>query len=116
MDTSPFLPLPPVEFHVLLSLYEGERHGYGIIRDAEERSKGAEILDIGTTYRALRRMVDAGLIEPSERRPAPDRDDERRNYYRITRLGREVARAEATRMAALVSAARASRLLQARTT
>jgi DNA-binding PadR family transcriptional regulator len=108
---SEFRPVATVEFHILLSLSDGERHGYAMIREAEERTNGTDVLDIGTTYRALRRMVQTGLIEASTRRPAPDQDDERRNYYRITRLGREVARAEATRLASLVAAARTSQLL-----
>jgi DNA-binding PadR family transcriptional regulator len=112
MSAQEYLPLASVEFHVLLSLAEQERHGYGIIQDAEARTRGADSPDIGTLYRALRRMVDNGLIEASARRPAADQDDERRNYYRITKLGREVAKAEAARMASLVKAARASRLLQ----
>src|SRR5215471_8117483 len=95
------LPLRRVEFHILLSLASGERHGYGIIQDIEARGE-TSVPDVGTMYRALARMVDAGLIESSSRRPAPDRGDERRNYYRITSAGRRVARAEARRLGALV--------------
>ncbi len=106
-----FLPLRPVEFHILLSLAAGERHGYGIIQDAEAR--GATVLpDVGTLYRALRRMEDQGLIAAAERREAPDAGDERRNYYRITPLGLRVARAEAQRMAVLTRAARIGGLLE----
>lgn len=104
------LPLRPVEFHVLLSLAAGERHGYGILQDAEAR--GERILpDVGTVYRALRRMEEHGLIEASDRRPVADADDERRNYYRITPRGLRVARAEASRLAALTRAARLGGLL-----
>ena len=105
-----FLPLRPVEFDVLLSLAAGERHGYGIIQDAEARGHTI-VPDVGTLYRALRRMQDQGLIDASTRRQAPDAGDERRNYYRITPLGLRVARAEARRMAALTRAARLSGLL-----
>src|SRR5919198_13273 len=94
------LPLRRVEFHILLSLAAGERHGYGIIRDIEARDE-ASVPDIGTMYRALARMVEAGLIEASARRPAPDSGDERRNYYRITSAGMRAARAEARRIEAL---------------
>jgi DNA-binding PadR family transcriptional regulator len=105
-----FLPLRPVEFDILLSVAAGERHGYGIIQDAEGR--GAIIVpDVGTLYRALRRMQEQGMIVPSERREAPDAADERRNYYRITELGLQVARAEARRLAALMRAARLGGLL-----
>ena len=104
------LPLRRVEFHILLSLAAGERHGYGIIRDIEARSE-TPAPDVGTMYRALARMAEAGLIEAADRRPAPDSDDERRNYYRITSAGMRVARAEARRLAALTQAARLGGLL-----
>ena len=104
------LPLRPVEFHILLSLAGGERHGYGIIQDARER--GEAVPDIGTLYRALARMVDQRLIETAEVRPAPDADDERRNYYRITDAGLRVAKAEARRLDALTRAARIGGLLK----
>jgi DNA-binding PadR family transcriptional regulator len=104
------LPLRPVEFHVLLSLAAGERHGYGIIQDAERRGE-AMVPDVGTLYRALRRMQDQGLIEAADRREASDAGDERRNYYRITALGLRAARAEARRLAALTDAARLGGLL-----
>ena len=105
-----FLPLRPVEFHVLLSLAAGERHGYGIIRDAENRGD-AMALDVGTLYRALRRMKDRGLIEAANRRMAADAKDERRNYYRILPMGLGVAKAEARRLSALARAARQGGLL-----
>ena len=110
-----FLPLRPVEFDVLLSLAAGERHGYGIIQDAEARGLTA-VPDVGTLYRALRRMQDQGLIDAADRRAAADAGDERRHYYRITPLGHRVARAEAYRMAALARAAMASGLLEATAT
>ena len=106
-----FLPLRPVEFHVLLSLAAGERHGYGIILDIESRAE-TSVPDVGTLYRALHRMQDQGLIRASDRRPAQDMDDERRNYYRVTPLGMQVARAEARRLAALTQAARIGGLLE----
>lgn len=107
-----FLPLRPVEFDVLLSLSAGERHGYGIIQDAESRGLDA-VPDVGTLYRALRRMQDNGLIDESARRKAADANDERRVYYRITPLGRRVGQAEARRIAALARAAIDGGLLEA---
>src|SRR6185295_4101785 len=98
-----FLPLRPVEFHILLSLAAGERHGYGIIQDADARG---ESLDVGTLYRALARMTEQGFIVGSTRRAAADVGDERRNYYRITPRGLRVAQAEARRVAALAKEAR----------
>jgi DNA-binding PadR family transcriptional regulator len=108
--TSAQQPLRPVEFHILLSLAAGERHGYGITRDIEARGDAA-VPDVGTMYRALARMVDGGLIAATDRRPAPDADDERRNYYRLTDLGLRVAKAEARRLEALTRAARLGGLL-----
>ena len=110
-----YLPLRPVEFHVLLSLAAGERHGYGIIQDAETRGESS-VPDVGTLYRALRRMQDQGLIDAADRRQAPDVGDERRNYYRITAAGLRVAREEARRLEALTRAARLGGLLEARGT
>ena len=103
-------PLRRVEFHILLSLAGSERHGYGIIQDIQERGESS-IPDVGTMYRALARMVENGLIEAAVRRPAPDADDERRNYYRITERGLQVARAEARRLELLTRAARIGGLL-----
>src|SRR5688572_26967819 len=99
------LPLRGVEFHILLSLAAGERHGYGIIRDIEARGE-TSVPDVGTMYRALARMLDTGLIEAADRQTAADSGDERRNYYRVTNMGMRVARAEAQRLGALVQAAR----------
>ena len=103
-------PMRPVEFHILLTLAAGERHGYGIIQDIRARG-AATVPDVGTMYRALARMVENRLIEAAVRRPAPDADDERRNYYRITDVGLGVARAEARRLELLTRAARAGGLL-----
>ena len=104
------LPLRRVEFHILLSLAAGERHGYGIIRDIEARGE-TSVPDVGTMYRALARMLEAGLIEAAARQLAPDSGDERRNYYRITNAGMRLARAEARRLEALMQAARSGGLL-----
>lgn len=109
-------PLRPVEFEILLALAEGERHGYAIIQEVEARSDGAVRLETGTLYRALRRLVADGYAKPSTRKPASDatdggHDDERRRYYAITPAGRQVAAAEAARLARLVAAARSARLL-----
>lgn len=106
-----FLPLRPVELHVLLSLGRSPRHGYGVMQDAAERTGEEVIPDVGTLYRALRRMVDRGLIEPVEPPSATGEVDARRNYYGITTLGREVAAAEARRLSSLVDAARAGGFL-----
>ena len=106
-----FLPLRPVELEILITLAQGERHGYGIIQETESRSDGALRLETGTMYRALRRLVTEGLASPTTRRSSSDDDDERRRYYAITALGRKVAAAEAARLSRLVQAARAARLI-----
>ena len=99
-----------VEFHILLSLAAGERHGYGIIQDIEARGETA-VPDVGTMYRALARMLENGLIREGPRRAAADAGDERRNYYRITDAGMRAAQAEARRLEALLRAARSGGLL-----
>ena len=101
------LPLRPVVFHVLLSLADGERHGYAIVQDIVERSNGRVRLEPGNLYRHLKFMLDENLIEESERRPVAAKDDERRRYYRLTRFGRQVALAETSRLEALAADARA---------
>jgi len=106
-----YLPLTPVSFEILLTLAGGEQHGYAVMLDVERRTHGAISLHAGSLYRALNRLLEAGLIEELEERPDPAHDDERRRYYRLTRLGRDVARGEARRLAALVEAARQRQLL-----
>lgn len=113
-DPDALLPLKPVVFQVLLSLLDGERHGYGIVQDIAERSSARLRIEPGNLYRTLRFMLDEGLLEPSERRPPPGEDDERRRYYRITRFGQRVASLEAARLVELVADARARNLLKGR--
>jgi DNA-binding PadR family transcriptional regulator len=108
------LPLPSAVFHILVSLAEGDRHGYGIIQEVAQRTGGEVRLGPGTLYRSIQRMIEQELIAESETRPAPDADDERRRYYGITSFGRTVARAEAERLSGLVKLARARGLLSKR--
>jgi len=109
------LPLPPATFHILLSLSEEDRHGYAILQDVASRTRGAVKLGAGTLYRSIQRMLEQGLVEETRERPAPEEDDERRRYYRITPRGTAVARAEARRLATLVELARSSGLVPRRT-
>jgi len=102
------LPLPLATFHILLALADDDRHGYGIILEVQSRTGGALRLSAGTLYRSIQRMMEDGLIVEVHERPAPEHDDERRRYYRITPFGTRVARAEARRLAALMKLARAA--------
>ena len=106
-DVEALLPLPPVTFHILLALADGDRHGYAIIQDVEARTDGDLRLGAGTLYRSIHRMLEQGLIVESSRRPARAVDDERRRYYRLTPFGTAVARAETRRLAQLLRLARA---------
>ena len=105
------LPLTPGMFHVLIALADGEKHGYAIIKEVSRRTDGAIRLSAGTLYTTIRRFVQHGVIAESDERPDPALDDERRRYYRLTDFGREVARAEATRMESTLSMARAKHLI-----
>jgi DNA-binding PadR family transcriptional regulator len=107
-DPDLLLPLQPASFHILLSLAEEDRHGYAIIQDVAARTRGKVRLSAGTLYRSIQRMLEQGLIAEIHERPAPELDDERRRYYRITPFGKAVARKEARRLAELVKLARAS--------
>ena len=110
-DPGDFIPLRPVEFEILLVLTGGDAHGYAIIKEAESRANGMPRIETGTLYRALRRLTSDGLVEPAEEKKAEDMGDERRRYFSITSFGREVAAAEARRLATQVDAARSRALL-----
>jgi DNA-binding PadR family transcriptional regulator len=104
------LPLPPATFHILLAVAGEDRHGYAIIQDVAVRTGGELKLSAGTLYRSIQRMLEQGLIVETRERPAPEDDDERRRYYRITAFGTAVAKAEARRLTQLVRMARAKGL------
>src|SRR4051812_21346221 len=106
-DVISLLPLTPPVFHILLALFEGERHGYAIMREVAADTGGSLQLGPGTLYGCLKRMLAAGLVEESDERPDPALDDERRRYYRMTPLGRSAVRAEAHRLAGAVTVAMA---------
>jgi len=106
-ETAAFLPLPEASLHILMSLADDDQHGYAIIQDVAGRTRGEFRLGPGTLYRSIQRMLEQGLIEETRERPAPELDDERRRYYRITPFGKAAARAEARRLAGLVRLARA---------
>ena len=110
-DVDGQLPLKPLVFQVLLALADGERHGWALVREAQQRG-GFERIMPGNFYRTLRTMLADGLIEESERPSSKTAgDDERRRYFRLTTFGADVAAAEARRLEAVVVEARAKRLL-----
>jgi len=103
------LPLKPLVFQVLLALADGERHGWALVREVQQRGGFSRVMP-GNFYRTLRAMLADGLIAESHARP-DDGDDERRRYFRLTPLGEEVASAEARRLEQIVIEARGKRLL-----
>lgn len=104
-----FLPLTPAIHHILLALVDEERHGYGIMLEVSRLTGGTK-MGPGTLYGTLKRLLAAGLIEDADERPDPELDDERRRYYRITRLGSRVLQAETARVSVLLDAARAKKV------
>ena len=104
-DPNRFLPLPQAQFHVLVALTEGDRHGYAVMQAVEESSGGIVKMGPATLYGTLKKVVDQGLAEEVPEPPSAD-DDQRRRYYRLTGLGRRVCAAEADRLAGLVALTR----------
>jgi DNA-binding PadR family transcriptional regulator len=105
------VPLTPAVFHILLALADGEKHGYGIMQEVTNITRGQIRMGPGTLYGTIKRMLDAKLIEESDERPDPALDDERRRYYALTDLGKRVTEAEAARLAVLLNVAQSKRIL-----
>jgi DNA-binding PadR family transcriptional regulator len=110
-DPQSFLPLKPQWFHILLSLASGEQHGYAIMQDVLNRTTGKVRLWPATLYGSIKRLIEADLIEASDERPAPELDDARRRYYRLTPLGKRVLEAECDRLQELVRTIRVKQAL-----
>jgi len=104
-DPASFLPLKPQDYFILFVLVEAECHGYRMVQEIARLTDGRIRMEAGNLYRSIRRLSRQGLVDESDRRPAPDADDERRRYYRITDLGRQVFAAETARMRAVVVSA-----------
>src|SRR5690348_1599366 len=102
IDAHAFIPLKTQWFHIMLTLAGGEQHGYGIMQEVQQRSGGKVWLWPATLYGSIKRLIEAELIEESNERPAPELDDARRRYYRLTALGRRVLDAECERLQELV--------------
>lgn len=93
------------EFHVLLALLDGPRHGYGLMQDVDELSSGGVRIGPGTLYTAIKRLRTSGLISET------DADADRRRCYKLTRKGKAVAQEEVQRMHDLMRVARKRGLL-----
>jgi DNA-binding PadR family transcriptional regulator len=104
--TIPTTPLSPAVFAILLSLAEGEKHGYLIMKDARSPQGGGIQMGPGTLYGSIDRMMRDGLVEESG-----ISDDERRRYYRLTVLGQTALATELSRLEAAVSSARSLGLI-----
>jgi len=107
-----FLPLTPAVFHILVTLADGEAHGYAVMQEVTRRSGGVVRLGPGTLYGAISRLLEDGFIEESEHRPDPEMDDTRRRYYRLTNFGGRVLAVETERLAELVRAARSTKVVR----
>ena len=107
------IPLSPQAFHILLALAEGEQHGYGIMQDVAERTRGKIRLSAGTLYGSIKRLEQEGLISElrESQRPKNEPNAERRRYYRLTASGRKAALQEVKRMTELLEQARAHGLV-----
>lgn len=106
-----FLPLQPAVFHILIALAGRDLHGYAIMQDVAARTNGKVQLSAGTLYSSIRRMLEQGLIEELRDSPDSSSTDERRRYYRLTRLGKRVAAGEVERIGSLLKQARAAGLV-----
>ena len=105
-------PLPSAAFQILLSLADGDRHGYGIMRQVEEQTGGRMRLGPGTLYSSIQALLEEKLIEEIDPGKDVEPGHERRRYYRLTASGRKLARAEAEKLADYLRVARAKKILR----
>jgi DNA-binding PadR family transcriptional regulator len=101
-DPDKFLPLAPATLHILLALAGEDMHGYGIMQDVTRQSNGRYKLGPGTLYDNLQRLLQGGLVEEVDRP-----EESRRKYYRLSRNGRAVLRAEVERLQQVLNEAKA---------
>ena len=111
-SAEPQFSLTPAMFQVLLALGDEEKHGYAILKDVEEQTDGHVRLSTGTLYAMIKRLLVEGILKECRNRPPADEDDQRRRYYKLTPLGREIAVAEAERLEKLIATAREKHLLR----
>jgi DNA-binding PadR family transcriptional regulator len=105
-------PLPAAAFQIMLSLADGDLHGYAIMRQVEEQTGGRLRLGPGTLYGSIQALREGKLIEEVYRSEEPEDRQERRRYYRLTATGRKLARSEAEKMADVLRVARARKILR----
>ena len=105
-----YLPLRPVELHLLLALTGGELHGYGLVQAIRERTDDVIRLEAGNLYRVIRRLVDDGLVAEAAVHGSDEPGEERRRYYRVTKLGERVVAAELTRLKSVLASPEARAL------
>lgn len=103
------LPLTPAVYHILLALYDGEKHGYAIMQEVEAVTNGSIRMGSGTLYGSIKRMLRDDLIEE-----APELSDSERRFYRLTAFGKSVTEAESRRLASLVLIAQHKQVLEKR--
>lgn len=96
-ETTKNLPLTEALFYILLSLRK-PNHGYGIIREVEELTKGRVVLGPGTLYGAIQTMTEKGWI----RIYSEETDSRKKKQYIVTDLGRDIFQAEKKRLEELV--------------
>ncbi len=100
-DPQEQLPLTAVVFSILLALADGDKHGYGIMKEVARAAGGGLTMGPGTLYGSLDRMMRSGFVEETGLT-----DDERRRYYRMTSFGLQVLAAETFRLKQALAAAR----------
>ncbi len=106
-----FLPLHPLEFRIMLALLEDDtRHGYAIVRHIEESEPSWHRVLPANLYRRIRDLRTKGLVADAGLPPGVE-PGERRKYFTLTDLGRDVVRAEAARLRTLLGEAEALDLL-----
>ncbi len=111
MDPESYLPVNPRDFLILFALTSGQRHGYGIVKEADRGSGGTGRLDPANLYRSIKRLIRDGLVADEGQLDGEASDTDRRRYYAISEMGRRVVSLEAARLAELADAARARKLI-----
>lgn len=104
-DIESLLPLTPAVFHILMSLSDGEMHGYAIMEEVKRTTDGRVKMGPGTLYGTIKRLLDAKLVEESDQRPDAESDDQRRRYYRLSATGGQLMQAELRRYAKVLATA-----------